>query len=460
MGVAVAGEAVSRRGFLRLGAGAVAAATGASCGVFGDEGSTESKTAASRNQSRPTLRIAQVQHFVPGYDSWFDSDYVVGWGERNDIEVIVDHIPLGELVSRASAEAAAQRGHDLFAFPSPPSAFEDDVVDHRDLVEEVRGKLGGLTPLVERCVHNPKTGKWFGFPDYWSPNVVNYRADLWSEAGMPAGPDSWDDLRRVGPDLRTAGHPLGLGISPDFDSNLALLSLLHSYGAHVQDEVGNVTLERPATVDAVKFAVDIFKTAMTADVLAWDASSNNRFLVSGRGSFIVNPISGLRAVEKQDAPLAAKVALSRPLAGPAGRFGVHSFIGIYVIWKFAQNADAARRFLVDLAVDYSEAFRASEFYNIPAFPDSVPDLAGLLANDTVGQPPEKYALLGEATEWSVNVGHPGPANAAMDEVINLFLIPEMFARVARGEMSAEESTRATAAEVEPIFAKWRDRKRI
>ena len=110
---------------------------------------------------------------------------------------------------------------------------------------------------------------------------------------------------------------------------------------------------------------------MTEEVLAWDASSNNRFLVSGKGSLIINPVSGLRAVEKQEAPLAAKVGLSTG-AGRArpGRFGVHPLINVYVIWKFAAKTPRrAERFLTDLALDYTEAFRASEFYNLPSFPE-------------------------------------------------------------------------------------------
>jgi multiple sugar transport system substrate-binding protein len=449
----------SRRDFLRLAAGAAAAAAaGTACGSGSDERKKQDAAKSKSAAADRTLHIAQWSHFVPAYDEWFDREYTKRWGERNDIEVVVDHISLPETNSRAAAEVAVQRGHDLFAFIAPPAAFEDEAIDHRGVVEEVKAKLGAMTPLAERSTYNPKTKKWFAFPDFWSPNPVNYRSDLWAQLG--ARPDSWDDIRAAGPKLKGMGHPLGIGLSPDFDANLGLLALMHAYGSSVQDEESRVVINRPATVEAVKVGAELFQTGMTDEVLFWDAASNNRFLATGRGSLIVNPVSGLRAVEKQDPALAANVALAPSPAGPVVRLGATSVMGAYVIWRFARNQEAAKRFLVDLALDYRDAFVHSEYYNVPAFPAGVPGLDQLVASDTKARPPEKYALLAGATSWTTNVGHPGYANGAIDEVFNQFLIPQMFAAAARKEMTAEEAVRAAETKIAPIFDKWRERGKI
>jgi multiple sugar transport system substrate-binding protein len=431
------------------------AATGTAC--TSGEGKKQD-TARSKSAEDRVLRIAQWSHFVPAYDEWFDGEFTKRWGERNDIEVVVDHISLPETASRAAAEVAVQRGHDLFAFIAPPAAFEDEVIDHREIVEEVRAKLGAMTPLAERSAYNPKTKKWFAFPDFWSPNPVNYRSDLWAQLG--ARPDTWDDIRAAGPKLKAMGHPLGIGLSPDFDTNLGLLALMHAYGSSIQDEEGRVVINRPVTVEAVKVGAALFETGMTDEVLFWDAASNNRFLATGRGSLIVNPVSGLRAVEKQDPTLAARIALAPSPAGPVVRVGANSVIGAYVIWRFARNPEAAKRFLVDLVLDYREAFLHSEYYNHPAFPAGLPGFDQLVASDPKAQPPEKYSLLAEAASWTTNVGHPGYANGAVDEVFNQFLIPQMFAAAARKEMTAEEAVRAAEAKMAPIFHTWRERGKI
>ena len=50
-------------------------------------------------------------------------------------------------------------------------------------------------------------------------------------------------------------------------------------------------------------------------------------------------------------------------------------------------------------------------------------------------PPDKYKVLGDVLDWATNVGYPGYATAAIDEVFNTFVIPTMFAKAARDELT-------------------------
>ena len=443
---------VTRRTFLRAAAGAAATAAVTGCGRGAEKariGAAATPPAASHRPA--TLRIAQWGHFIPAYDQWFDQDYTGRWAQKTGIEVVVDHIPFEQLAIRAQAEAATQQGHDLFFFVTPAAAFEDDVIDHREVVEEVEAKAGKMVPLVERSVFNPKTKKWFGFSDTWSPGAVHYRSDAWNPLGIK--PDSWDAVVRGAPKVKAAGKPVGLGISRDFDPSFTLLSLLHAYGASVQDEAGNVAINRPETVEAVKAMTAIYRAGMTEEVLTWDASANNRYLAGGRGSLIINAISALRAIETQDPALASRIELLPTPAGAAGRHGVY-VTGTYVIWKFARNQEAAKQFLVDLALDSRATFEKSRFYNLPSFPGAVPDAGDLIARDP------KYTLLADAASWSTNLGHPGYANAAIDEALIKFIVPDMFAAAARGTLSADEAVRQAEAQLQPIFDRWRERGKV
>ena len=65
-------------------------------------------------------------------------------------------------------------------------------------------------------------------------------------------------------------------------------------------------------------------------------------------------------------------------------------------------------------------------------------------------------MLSSALDWSTNVGFPGYATAGIDEVFNTFVIPTMFARVARDEATPEDAVRAAQAEIARIFER-RDR---
>jgi multiple sugar transport system substrate-binding protein len=126
----------------------------------------------------------------------------------------------------------------------------------------------------------------------------------------------------------------------------------------------------------------------------------------------------------------------------------------YVIWKFAANIEGAKQFLVDYIDAFGTAFKASKFYNFPCFPKTVPDLAEQLQNDPKAQPHDKYKVLASALDWATNVGYPGSATAAIDEVFNTFVLPTMFAKVARDELSPEDSARAAEREIKRIFDKW------
>jgi multiple sugar transport system substrate-binding protein len=85
----------------------------------------------------------------------------------------------------------------------------------------------------------------------------------------------------------------------------------------------------------------------------------------------------------------------------------------------------------------------------------VPDLKQQIANDSKATPTDKYKVLGNVLDWATNVGYPGYATAAVDEVFNTFVIPTMFAKAARDEMSPEDAARAADKEVRRIFDKWK-----
>jgi multiple sugar transport system substrate-binding protein len=127
----------------------------------------------------------------------------------------------------------------------------------------------------------------------------------------------------------------------------------------------------------------------------------------------------------------------------------------YVIWEFAENKEGAKKFLADLIDSFSNAFNASEFYNFPCFPSTVPDIGKRLGNDPKAVPPDKYKVLSNVLNWATNVGYPGYATAAIDEAFNTFVLPTMFAKAARDEMTPEAAVKAADTELRRIFDKWK-----
>lgn len=437
---------LTRRGFLQAAGTALAA---------GALPSACRRGAGTALAARKRLTILQWSHFVPSYDKWFDEVFTKEWGAKNGTEVVVDHMSAAEVNARGAAEAAGGKGHDLFLFISPPASYERQVHDLAGVVAGIEKKHGPMLPLARKSTLNPKTGKVFALSESYVPDPGNYRIDLWSQVGFPNGPDTWEDLRAGGRKIKEKlGFPVGIGLSQEVDSNMALRALLWSFGGSEQDEAGSVVLDSPATVEALKYMRALYREAMTPEVMSWEPASNNRMMLSGRGSFVQNAISVTRTAEKENPDIARRIGLSRALAGPARRIASEHVMNCYVVWKFAQNPEAAQQFLVDLVDASASVFRESEFYNLPCFPSTVPDLAQQVKDARV-EPIGKYGVLAGAVDWTTNVGFPGYASAAVDEVFNTFVLPTMFARVARDEVSAEDAAKAADKEVRRIFDRWR-----
>jgi multiple sugar transport system substrate-binding protein len=401
------------------------------------------------------LTVIQWAHFVPAYDKWFDNTWAKTWGQKNDVQVKVDHILNTLLPARAAAEAAAGQGHDLFFNLSPPAQFEDRVIDHKEIVQEVSRKVGKIGRVARGATYNPKTKKWFAFSDNYVPDPVVWRHDLWNGVGL--APNTWENVRKAAPKLKAARHPVGIGQSAELDSNMALMSFMMCFGAYVQNSHNRVVIKSKRTIQAVKFMAEIYKRGETDEIFGWTPSSNNNFLYSGKGSLILNAISATRTPEDLGLPFADQLYINPIPRGPVQRLGYEHVMGCYTIWKFAKNKAAAKKFLADLEINYRQAFMASKFYNFPSWPGAMPfSRIRRIAGRDPHKPHGKYQVLTTiAQKYTVNPGYPGTSNAAFDEMFNKFVIPRMFAQVSQGKMSAADAVSAANHELQGIYRKWR-----
>jgi multiple sugar transport system substrate-binding protein len=409
-------------------------------------------------QYKSTLKIIQWSHFVPAYDVWFDNTYTKNWGDKHDCDVKVDHVNLAQLPALAQAEVAAQSGHDIFGHLSPQAGLEDQVINHKEIIQEVTRKVGKVGKIGYHSCYNPKTRKWHGFPENYVPDPIHFRRDLWKQVGIK--PSTWDDVRKAAPKLKAIGHPVGLGMSNELDSNMMLIALMQCFGAYIQSAHAQVTINSTHTIEALKMMRDIYKRGMTNEVFAWTAASNNQGFLAGRLSLAVNAISIARSAEDSNPALAKNTAIAPIPRGPIQRLGLEHVMGVYTIWKFSKNKGLGQRFIADLEINYQQAFKHSKFYNFPSFRGAVHNYKKQLLSDP--HPPKgKYGVVDLiARKYTTNIGYPGFSNAAIDEIFNTSLVPQMFAQVAQGKMTPAEAAKAAEHEFKPIFAKWRGRGKI
>ncbi|MCU1331913.1 MAG: extracellular solute-binding protein family 1 [Candidatus Angelobacter sp.] len=441
------GKGVSRRDFIKI-----AGAGGITAGALGPAFLFPERAAAQQK----TLKILQWSHFVPAYDTWFNGTFAKQWGEKHNTNVVVDNINLTDLNTRAASEAQAKKGHDIFMFLSPPAAYEKQVIDMTHVYQEVEKKHGKKIDLAHKSTYNPKTKKYFAFSDSYAPDPGNWHKDWWTEAGYPNGPDTWEDLRAGAKKIKDKnGHPCGIGLAQELDTSMAMRALLWSFGGAEQDEAGNVTINSKNTIEALKFMKALHQETETPEVFTWTPPSNNQAMLAGRVSYVANAISITRQAEREKLPIESKIMISRALKGPVRRIAAEHVMNCYTIWDFAENKDGAQQFLIDYIDAFHDGFIAGQFYNFPCFPSVVPKLKEEIANDPRATPNNKYAVLGDVLDWATNVGYPGYASAAIDEAFKTWVIPTMFAKVARGDETPENAAAAAEKEYKRIFDRWK-----
>jgi multiple sugar transport system substrate-binding protein len=458
----------TRRQFILKGASVVAA--GAAASVTGPTILIRRAAAADK-----TLKILQWAHFVPAYDKWFDP-WAKAWGAAKGIEVTVDHVGFADVVPRATAEVAAQSGHDIHMFLGLGSAFEEHVVDLGDVAASLEKKYGKQVDLARRSTYNPFTKKQFALSDMWVPDPGNYHKKVWTDIGMPNGPVTYDDLVKAAPEVKRVAPqmqiPIGVGLSQDIDSNMAVRNILWCHGGSIQDKDGNVVLSSPETLRALEYTKKLYGVGMTQAVLSWNAASNNQAFNAQETSYILNSISAYRTAQDNKLPVLEHYFFTPALKGPTGiQVASEHVMSGYVVWKFSRSQEAAKEFLVALVDASRDSMLASKLYNFPSFFGAAADPGTPLAkkpesgavwiskqcsNDPFGStPPDKLALLAKALPWSTNLGHPGFANPAEGEIFDTYVLTDMFAKAATGALSPKDALAEADTRTKEIFGKWR-----
>lgn len=410
-----------------------------------------------------TLSITQWSHFVPRYDKWFD-EYAQEWGKANNVKVTVQHISYADLNSTLAAAIAAKNGPTLVQMNATPAAFVQGLQPLNDVNEAAEATYGkGVAP----CTHQtylPTKKEWYAYCVGWVVDPGDYRVSMWKDAGYPNGPATYDDLLKGGTEIyKKTGIPVGVGMSPEIDSEFYARSLIWSFGGRLQDACGNVALDSPQVIDAVKYQTKLFHAAETPEVFSWNAASNNQAFVSGRASYIQNSISFYRTAQESSPKNAVDTGFLPGLKGPAGEVHQTAHVWfIYVVPNYVTDKNqiaAAKKFMLDLTENYSSDTYYSKLYDFPAYPKTVPQLeqkAGWIDHDPWGsEPPDKLSVMRNALTWTAWLGYPGYATPATSEIYNTFLLSTMMSEAARDMKTPEQAVKDTAAQMQQIVEKWK-----
>ena len=328
------------------------------------------------------LSIGFWDHWVPGGNN-ASKALCEEWGAKNKVEMQVDYITSqgNKNLLTIAAESQAKSGHDILAFPSwqPHGASQ-----HLEPVDDVMAELiklnGKVNPTVEYLARSE--GRWIAIPACVGSQIKgpNSRIDLMKKhagidllamypAGSPPKADAWtmDAMLKAAEDCHKGGNPFGIGLGTTEDNVDTAGAIFQAFGAALVDAKGKVTVKSDPVRKALEYYIKLAQW-LPPDAPAWDNAANNKYLVSGKGSLIMNPPSAW-AVAKRDAPQVAEQLWTHGMpSGPAGRYSpfLPYFWGI---WNFGKNKTAAKDLLLFLSQRSSveKMVDASAGYDLPAF---------------------------------------------------------------------------------------------
>jgi hypothetical protein len=328
------------------------------------------------------LSVGFWDHWVPNANNATET-LIKEWAEKEKVEVQIDFITTqgNKLLLTEAAEAQAKTGHDILAHTSwLPARYAQQLEPVDELMTQLIKDNGAVNATVEYL--GKIKGHWIAVPATVGSQIKGpcSRIDYMKQyagidvqamypAGSPPKADAWtlDAFLKAAEACQKGGHPFGIGLGTTGDNVDTAGAIFASFGAALVDAKGNITVK----TDEVRQTLDYYKKLMQflpEDVPAWDDASNNKYLISGQGSLIMNPPSAW-AVAKRDAPKVAEQCWTHGFAaGPKGRFApfVPFFWGI---WNFSKNIPAAKSLLAHLstASAIEKMVDASGGYDLPSF---------------------------------------------------------------------------------------------
>jgi multiple sugar transport system substrate-binding protein len=438
----------TRRRFLRVsGAGSVAAGTGGLAGIL-------ASGRAPAFAQGTTLHWLKFVDFVPVSDQLLRGKIADEAQKALGIKLEVETINGDGVQARISSAIQSRTGPDIMmAVNNWSQLYADSVVDVSDVAEEIGKAQGGYYETAHAVANNGK--KWIAVP-YTILGVLFVNRTSWFKdvgVGPDNFPQTWDEYRAVGKQLKAKDRPYGQTLAHAFGDGPAFwYPYLWSWGGkEVEADGKTVALNSKETIESVKFAVPFWKECYDEGALSWDDAGNNRAFLSNTISSTSNGASiYLLARTKPDTYLSEsgtplyKDMFHAPLPkGPGGQFSYHVPFS-NIVPAFTPNQQAAKDFLrwfqsTDI---YGQWFTSQQGFSVGA--------TKMWQQDPLWKIDPIMAPFRTAAESGRFAGYAGPAGRAAAEAISKFIIVDMYTKAVQG-MAPEEAVKWAHGEMLKIY---------
>lgn len=384
-----------------------------------------------------SLRALRWNRFVETEDIQFDKN-IAAFTEATGVPVRLDKEFLDDIQPKSAVAANVGAGPDVVWGPlAIAHLFPEKLVDMSDVAEYLGNKYGGWYPIAEE--YGMRDDRWICIPLCVGGNYINYRSSWVKDAGFDSFPDNTDDFLKLSQELQKMGHPGGFALGhASGDGNAWTHWLLWTFGGKLVDENNQVAINSPETIAALEYARELYPTFVPGTA-SWTDSHNNKAFLSGEISYTNNGISIYAAANREGmTEIAEDMNHAYYPIGPVGRPTELQIPFPWFAFSYTDYPNACKAFMTFMmeAPQYNAWLQESVGYftqTLHAYDDH-----------PVWKEDPKRKVFAEATDRAVSVAYAGNLGYAAAGVLADFVVVDMVAQAATGQMSTQEA----AAEAE------------
>jgi len=390
--------------------------------------------------------------------------------DHPDIDLRIVPIDEGSITQRIATAQAANRLPDIVrmgiervaAFAADGILDEDAAVATIASIGEDDFRAGPLAMVVD-----PATGKYSAVPfDGWI-QAIWYRADVFEAAGL-AAPTSWDTINAACETLPGSGNLLyALTLGTDAGQNYGhqvFEQVAMSNDAWPFDADGNVTMNTPEMIAALKFYTDLQSCAVPGPQYWRGAREAYELDQSGMlfySTYIMDDLvdgSGLAdggSVDITIADLAGNTGFASEMAGPNGSASYGQLVTLGIM----QGADPAAQDVVKFFMtgdNYLDILALAPFGKVPTLKSAVEGW-GELSDYFANYSPETLAQIAGGFDtmqrWLFRPDYDATERAVVGDIEGRLLIPTVISNIAlEGIMTPETAAQFLQEQVELLLA--------
>ncbi len=400
----------------------------------------------------------------------YDAIAAAFMAEHPEIDLRIIPIEEAGIAQRIATAQAANRLPDIVrmgiervsTFAADGILDEDAAVATIASIGEDDFRAGPLAMVVD-----PATGQYAAVPfDGWI-QAIWYRGDIFAEAGLDA-PLSWDDINAACDALPGTGnmlYALTLGTDPGQNyPHQVFEQVAISNNAWPFDEAGNVTMNTPEMIAALKFYTDLQRCAMPGPQYWRGARESYELDQSGMlfySTYIMDDLvdgSGMEgggSVEILIEDLPGVTGFASMMEGPNGAASYGQLVTLGIM----QGADPMAQEVVKYFLtgqNYIDVLSLAPFGKVPVLESAVDGWSTLspyfanYSDETLGQIAGGFDTM---QRWLFRPDYDATERAVVGDIEGRLFIPQAISNIAlEGTMTPETAAEWLQEQVEMLLA--------